>query len=135
MTQGKRVVSVSDNVAYTQENIIDILQGEGYSDITVRTLRYWRSVGKLLPLHYIDGVYYYTVKDIDKIRLLAKTSSRKSSDDKSIMNFEIEGRNFQVTRVYIFLVNGRIKAYLYTHDGGLLVKELTEEELVNAFTG
>ena len=120
---------------YTQDEIVDILRGEGYTDVSKRTLSFWRKQGLLpdLTLCEFDNSWCYREDVIPKIEALLKQSTHKDSPTEIVAILELEGHIFTVNQITITRNSGELKLVYHTTDG-LLIKSLGEGELPDAFT-
>jgi|TARA_Y100000310_G_C20650354_1_gene799081 hypothetical protein len=112
----------------TQSEVVSLLKEEGFTDVTERTLSYWRSEG-LLPQLVRDGTQYLWRRDeiIDRVRTLCQSSQYKESPTRILFQYSIEGDVHNIARVDIRILGGEVKAVLYTTQGGTIVKTLKEE--------
>lgn len=113
---------------YRQDQIVDILRREGFSSLNVRTLRYWRQIGKLPPL---SSNHLYPGSILGVVRTLCLASKRLKP--QVILTHTVEDVSFQITRIEVLRANDVIYLLLYEKDGGFLVRQLEERDL-DAFT-
>ncbi len=124
---------------YTQDEVIEILRDKGYTDVTKRTLGFWRQRGDLPLLELYDAdytegrVWCYRAPIITQIETLLKQSTRKNSPTEVVAILELEGHIFTVEKITITRNSGELKLVYHTTDG-LLIKSLGEGELPDAFT-
>ena len=100
-----------------QTDVVDILRSDGY-DISIRTLRYWRSVG-LLPELYNRK---YPECILDTIKELCYKYRRLIGD--IVFVYKLEGDTFNVYRYIIEKpreLNGNFRLTLYT-DKGIIIE-------------
>ena len=110
-----------------QERIIDDLQLSGY-EVNLRTLSYWRSQDELPPLVRKGNRYYYSELTVDRIRALC-IQKGKAKSLTTLFTFTVEGREFDITHVEIFRAVDTPKLILHELTGGILIKDIREEDL------
>jgi arginine repressor len=84
---------------YTQDEIVDILRNEGFL-ISIRTLRYWRSIEKIPLLNISTGVnakYHFSAINI--IREACINSDRRIGEE--IFSRNLEGVIYKVFQIVI----------------------------------
>lgn len=111
---------------YSQAQTVNLLRHEGFN-ITERTLRFWREEGYIPALEREGLTYYYSHDDVDAIRIYAQTRDR--APEETLLIHEVEGRLFNVTGIEIVRMNGRLRLLMHLRREGVLVKDITEEEV------
>lgn len=102
------------NIRLTQEQIVTRLRSKGY-DVSLRTLRYWRSVG-LLPQLSFDKKYSSNV--LNSIQELCDKSGRMIGDVISVEY--IEDEFFKVYGYRVTKPNNKYQIEVYTDKGTLI---------------
>jgi len=115
---------------YSQSETISVLQKEGFN-LTERMLRTWRADNDIPQLEREGLSYYYTRKDLDAIRVFAQRKDR--APEETLILHLVEGRTFDVVGIEIVRLGGRIQMLMHLRREGVLVRDLTEEE-VDAIT-
>lgn len=108
---------------YPNQNfIIESLRSEGY-DVSIRTLRYWRSVQLLPPLLKLDKQVCYDENILDNIRELCNKSGRYLGE--RICTKILEGDVFYVFGISISKPD---KKYLvaYKTNKGLIIERKSD---------
>lgn len=105
---------------FSQADILSILRCEGYN-ISLRTLRYWRSTG-LIPQLYNYGYsgLGYPVEVIDNIRRLCDSAGRLLGDVIAVKY--LEGECFKIYAYFITKLDNVYHLQVYT-DKGILIEE------------
>lgn len=109
-----------------QPEVVALLHEEGYKDVSVRTLRLWRSQTRIPLLHERhDGVKGYTTKDIDIIRSIISKSSRKESRSRILTTIRLEATDFDILSFELKCLGGEPKLLIHTTTG-ILIQSLKE---------
>lgn len=108
-----------DNKVFTQQEIVDILQKEGY-DISIRTLTYWRENKRIPPLLHINKQWVYPSSILHRIYYLAFMTDRKPLEP--IYSKVLEGETFIVYSIHISkdAYNKQVWLQYYTDKGVLI---------------
>lgn len=111
---------------YSQAETVALLQNEGFN-LTERMLRTWRANGNIPELERGGLSYFYSSEDLDAIRIFAQQKDR--APEETLLIHEVEGKLFNVIGLEIVRLNGQIRLLMHLRREGVLVKDITEEEV------
>ena len=120
---------IQPQIYFTESEIITQLLNEGFR-VSIRTLRYWRSLDKLPKLIYrsqYDYVYPWNI--VEQIRDLCYSNSRLKPE--VLKEYKLEDKTFLIYSIRIYKERNQFVCVLYT-DQGILVER---KEALNGICG